>query len=55
VSENQLNQTWMLPAGGYIRLVIETEEPLTEVVWKTDLPRLIVAIEELRIHLGGDL
>ena len=52
---NHIQQVWDLPEGGEIRLDITAPEPFPSAVWKEDLPRLIVAIDTLRIHLGGDL
>jgi hypothetical protein len=52
---NNLTQGWALPGGGEIHLQINATAPFPQQVWNEDLPKLIEAIEELRLHLGGDM
>jgi hypothetical protein len=51
---NSLSQVWPLPEGE-IRLIINTAEPFPPVIWEEDMPALVAAIYNLRIHLGGDM
>jgi hypothetical protein len=51
---NELHQNWEQD-GLAIRLSVHCDKPFPEKVFKEDLPRLVTAIETLRLHLGGDM
>jgi hypothetical protein len=52
---NKLEQTWPLPGGGSITITVVSAEPFTMQVWHEDLPAVARDLDNLRIHLGGDL
>jgi hypothetical protein len=50
---NSVEQVWELPdVGGSIRLTVTAPQPFPVQVWQDDLPRLVDAVEALRLHLS---